>query len=115
MCGVHVLPHCDWNFNRHRYDRSSLLVVACLTAIVSCSRRQQRGNAALDLVAEDTPKLGCVWDGTGCAEGCDAEAMEARCQRLSHDQEECETGAGQTERYCISISISISICILTEY
>jgi len=73
-------------------------VVACLTAIVSCSRRQQRGNAALDLVAEDTPKLGCVWDGTGCAEGCDAEAMEARCQRLSHDQEECETGAGQTER-----------------
>ena len=53
----------------------------------------------MDLKAEDTPKLGCVWDGTGCAQGCDAEAMEARCQRLSHDQEECETGEGETERY----------------
>jgi len=52
----------------------------------------------MDLKAEDTPKLGCVWDGTGCAQGCDAEAMEARCQRLSHDQEECETGEGETER-----------------
>jgi len=84
---------------------SSLFVVASVVAIVSCSRGrqgafsgQQRGNAALDLVAEDSPKLGCVWDGTGCADGCDVDAMEARCQRLSHDQEECESGEGQTER-----------------
>ena len=101
-CGVlptELLSKCAWSC------RSILLSVACLAAIVSSSRRQgsfsgqQRGNAAMDLKAEDTPKLGCVWDGTGCAQGCDAEAMEARCQRLSHDQEECETGEGETERY----------------
>ena len=29
---------------------------------------------------------GCIWDQTGCSNGCDMEAMDARCDRMSHDQ-----------------------------
>jgi len=47
---------------------------------------------------EITARLGCIWDQTGCAAGCDMEAMDARCDRMSHDQELCEGEIGQFNR-----------------
>lgn len=43
-------------------------------------------------------RLGCIWDQTGCSNGCDMEAMDARCDRMSHDQEQCEGEIGQFNR-----------------
>lgn len=43
-------------------------------------------------------RLGCVWDQTGCANGCDQEAMDKRCDRMSHDQAMCEGEIGQFNR-----------------
>merc|ERR1711951_138748 len=49
--------------------------------------------------SSDKPKLGCVWDGTGCHDDdCDTMAMEDRCQKLSHDQGECEGDVGSYNR-----------------
>jgi len=32
---------------------------------------------------------GCVWDQTGCTQGCDTSLMETRCGLLSHDMAAC--------------------------
>jgi len=54
-----------------------------------------------NVVADDTSHLGCVWDGeSGCHDGCDPISMEARCQRLSHDQAACEGEEGQDD-WCV--------------
>jgi hypothetical protein len=47
---------------------------------------------------EIQPRLGCIWDQTGCSNGCDMEAMDKRCDRMSHDQEMCEGEIGQFNR-----------------
>ena len=45
-----------------------------------------------------SPKLGCIWDGSGCSGGCDVEAMTTRCGRLSHDMASCEGEEGKQQR-----------------
>ena len=45
-----------------------------------------------------SPKLGCIWDGSGCSGGCDEEAMSTRCGRLSHDMTACEGEEGREQR-----------------
>jgi len=47
---------------------------------------------------EISARLGCIWDQTGCSNGCDMEAMDARCDRMSHDQDLCEGEVGQFNR-----------------
>merc|ERR1712241_295628 len=51
-----------------------------------------------DMKEDIEPRLGCIWDQTGCANGCDMEAMDQRCDRMSHDQEMCEGEIGAFNR-----------------
>lgn len=52
-----------------------------------------------EMKQEEIPqRLGCIWDQTGCSNGCDMEAMDARCDRMSHDQEMCEGEVGAFNR-----------------
>ena len=48
---------------------------------------------------ESVPKtIGCLWDQTGCANGCDETAMVSRCALYNHDQETCEGEEGRNQR-----------------
>jgi len=60
----------------------------------SAKHSESEGEEALDI----TPKLGCIWDQSGCAMGCDIESMNSRCSRLNHDQERCEGEEGKSIR-----------------
>ena len=41
---------------------------------------------------------GCIWDGSGCHEDCDEEAMEQRCSKLNHDMDTCNSDIGEYNR-----------------
>jgi len=65
----------------------------------SSSRGSKSSGYSKGSSSSDQPKLGCVWDGTGCHDDdCDTSAMEDRCQKLSHDQDECESEVGSYNR-----------------
>merc|ERR1719204_2849362 len=48
--------------------------------------------------ASEEVARGCIWDQTGCAQGCDSELMQSRCQLLSHDQDACSGDEGKLNR-----------------
>jgi len=52
---------------------------------------------AVAAAAEEAAR-GCIWDQTGCAQGCDSELMQSRCQLLSHDQDACSGDEGKLNR-----------------
>jgi len=52
---------------------------------------------AVAAAAEEVAR-GCIWDQTGCAQGCDSELMQSRCQLLSHDQDACSGDEGKLNR-----------------
>ena len=64
---------------------------------------------AQEAVVVETALLGCIWDGSGCANGCDTDSMMNRCQRLNHDQEACEGDEGQMIRYCVVIQFTFNL------
>lgn len=85
-------------------NRSILFVLISLASIVSSWERQGKfsgqhldAQEKVEAQSESAP-LGCIWDGSGCASGCDTESMMTRCQRLNHDQEACEGEEGQMIR-----------------
>jgi len=50
-----------------------------------------------DMKQDDiSERLGCIWDETGCASGCDMEAMTTRCDGMS--QTICESRIGKKHR-----------------
>jgi len=80
---LHSEPH-DRSGRQRQSERSDV----SMSSVVSSD----------EVEADNAPKLGCVWDGSGCHDGCNVEDMEARCDRLSHDQEDCEGLEGQSKR-----------------
>jgi len=42
--------------------------------------------------------LGCIWDQSGCAQGCNVEAMMGRCSQYDHDMSSCLGDDGQSAR-----------------
>merc|ERR1719249_193264 len=55
-------------------------------------------HGACTYVAAEGSAIGCMWDGTGCDQGCIPANMVSRCAELSHDLEACEGEQGQELR-----------------
>jgi len=55
-------------------------------------------HGACTYVAAEGSAIGCMWDGTGCGQGCIPANMVSRCAELSHDLEACEGEQGQELR-----------------
>merc|ERR1712013_558190 len=53
---------------------------------------------AQDVIDAPATARGCVWDQTGCTQGCDASLMETRCGRLNHDIDACLGDEGKLSR-----------------
>jgi len=80
------------------HSESALYESECLRlSMAECMTTGPRGRCTY-VVAEDS-HIGCVWDGSGCANGCDPGNMESRCGTLSHDQSACE-GADGSDYHC---------------
>merc|ERR1719249_229774 len=55
-------------------------------------------HGACTYVAAEGSAIGCMWDGTGCDQGCIPANMVSRCAELSHDLEACDGEQGQELR-----------------
>merc|ERR1719249_254605 len=55
-------------------------------------------HGACTYVAAEGSTIGCMWDGTGCDQGCIPANMVSRCAELSHDLEACDGEQGQELR-----------------
>merc|ERR1719249_470857 len=55
-------------------------------------------HGACTYVAAEGSTIGCMWDGTGCDQGCIPANMVSRCADLSHDAEACDGEQGQELR-----------------
>merc|ERR1719334_2432889 len=55
-------------------------------------------HGACTYVAAEGSAIGCMWDGTGCGQGCIPANMVSRCAELSHDLEACDGEQGQELR-----------------
>jgi len=94
---------CVWshgvNYNSEsKSHKSAVQADEVIVEEISKDSSHESHHEDKELKEEIAPRLGCVWDQTGCANGCDMEAMDMRCDRMSHDQEMCEGEVGEFNR-----------------
>jgi len=65
-----------------------------LSQRMSSAAEQSEGSEQVPAVAQK----GCIWDGSGCFNGCDEVAMKSRCERLSHAMDSCLGDEGREKR-----------------
>lgn len=88
---------CEWSHGVN-YNSASKSYPDLEAMSKSSSHDDNQHHESFDEEEEVSVKLGCIWDETGCASGCDVNAMETRCGRMSHDQEMCEGEIGAFNR-----------------